>query len=97
MADESPDDEELHDCRKKVKDMLYVIKWTDKKWEEAKEITARYNKDLLNELGDVLGDYNDLRNTESTLCSFEDDNITDEEQDKIDCLRFGLWVWYPTP
>jgi len=60
-ADSKPDDTMIHECRKRVKDMQYNSKLAEKHWGKAYQKIVNLPLDKLNELSDLLGNYNDER------------------------------------
>jgi hypothetical protein len=57
--DGDPDDETLHEIRKKVKDLLYIRDWCRQEWPEGNETLSVFPVEGLDELSDRAGDYND--------------------------------------
>jgi len=55
----APTDTDMHDARKKIKDILYTAKIAGKQWKGASKTTAPLEE--LDTLSDLIGDYNDKR------------------------------------
>jgi len=56
-----PTDSEIHDARKKIKDVLYTSKLAEKKWKAAAMEVKALPAKQLDELADMIGNYNDER------------------------------------
>lgn len=63
-------DEDLHDIRKKVKDLQHILRWARKEWPEGEAALADMNLDAVEDLAQRAGDYNDERNAIDTLDVF---------------------------
>lgn len=57
---EMPDDEELHSIRKLVKDIVYMQRIADEGWSRARLLLAHVPILKLEELADVIGEFNDM-------------------------------------
>ena len=60
-ADSDPDDERIHTCRKSVKNVQYNAKLAEKHWPKGYGKIAGLPLNELDQLSDMLGDYNDAR------------------------------------
>lgn len=67
-------DEELHDIRKKLKDMQYVEKLCAEEWKKGHETIGIFPLQKIHECADIAGKYNDLRISLEMLDSFEEDH-----------------------
>jgi hypothetical protein len=56
-----PDNEQIHTCRKYVKDMLYISSIADKEWRYGYKELSKLPLEELHTLSEKLGDYNDGR------------------------------------
>jgi CHAD domain-containing protein len=85
-ADNTPDDESIHNCRKSVKDMLYNTKLTEKHWPEGYEKIEHLPLKKLDDLSDMLGDYNDERLLLESRLAFITKAKTADEQKRLSAL-----------
>jgi CHAD domain-containing protein len=76
---EKPTDLQVHSIRKQVKDILLTSKLAKKNWKAAKEQAGIFNLKQLDIIADVIGDYNDKRNTLERLRSFHSRTIEENE------------------
>ncbi|MBS1584650.1 MAG: CHAD domain-containing protein [Bacteroidetes bacterium] len=85
-ADTSPNDETIHECRKSVKDMLYNTKLAEKHWPGAFKKVEHLPLSKLDELSDMLGDYNDERLLLESHLAFIALSTTAEEQKRLSAI-----------
>ena len=75
-----PNNENIHTCRKHVKDMLYIAKLMEKEWEHGYKEIASFPLKELDTLATLLGNYNDQRIMLERLMQFmpsaKDDEVT---------------------
>ncbi len=79
----APTDNQVHQARKEVKDILYVSKLTKKKWKTVYKQQPCISVKNLKQFADVLGDYNDKRINLEHLSSFSSRTMESEEKDTI--------------
>lgn len=79
-------DKDLHEERKVLKDLLYNLKMAKKDWPKAAEAMPDL-EDKLDNICDLIGDYNDSRNTIKELSTFKSPEITQEEQMHLNNLK----------
>lgn len=68
----APDDEDLHDIRKVVKDLQHLSRLSEQHWPEGKETLAVLPFKELDQLAQRAGDYNDERNALERLQQYID-------------------------
>ena len=85
---EPPTDAQVHNARKRIKDILYTSKLAGKKWKAAhKQVEAIPVKEL-DSLANMMGDYNDERITLEHLNAFSSSNkLGTEEKNTMAYLR----------
>jgi len=66
----SPTDEQIHQIRKEVKDILYLSGIAEKKWKGAKKQLKVLPVKELKQIADIVGSYNDKRILMGHLSSF---------------------------
>ena len=76
-------DEQVHRVRKKVKDILYTSKLTAKKGKDAQSHMKVIPVKELNQLAEVIGQYNDERLTRQHLTSFSSPDMDAKETSAI--------------
>jgi predicted O-linked N-acetylglucosamine transferase (SPINDLY family) len=69
-AKKRPADSRIHDARKKIKDILYISKLTEKEWKSARKKTEAFPVDKLDILATIIGEYNDERMIKEHISSF---------------------------
>lgn len=74
LMNEPLTDEELHDIRKKLKDMQYVEKLCADEWKKGYETIGLFPLQKIRETADIAGKYNDLRISLEIIAGFEEDN-----------------------
>lgn len=79
----SPTDEEVHDVRKKIKDILYTSKLAKKKWKAAAALVDNIPIKQLDHLAGMIGDRNDDRIMLEHLSNFSSKNIRKTERDTL--------------
>ena len=80
-------DENLHDIRKKVKDLQHILRWARENWPEGIAALEGQALDAIEDLAQRAGDYNDERNAIDTLDVFIREAATDEECEKAETVR----------
>lgn len=85
-ADHSPNDETIHNCRKSVKDMLYNTKLAESHWPGGYKKVEQLPLKKLDELSDMLGDYNDERLLLESHLAFITQAKTAEEQQQLSAI-----------
>jgi CHAD domain-containing protein len=85
------DDEELHDIRKKLKDMQYVERLLAAEWPEGHKAIEKFPLDKLQMLADTAGKYNDMRISLEILENFEEDSAPVEDRQTLDMLKLN-WL-----
>lgn len=73
LSSQKPDDEVLHEIRKRSKGMQYVLAASKNIWPASHAKWAPLLEARLRELSERAGRYNDLRNLSDVLAQYEDD------------------------
>lgn len=68
------DDEDLHDIRKRIKDLQHILKWVEKAWPEGMAALEGIPLGAVESLAERAGEYNDERNALDTLGVFIGEN-----------------------
>jgi CHAD domain-containing protein len=84
-------DEDLHDIRKKVKDLQHILRWAKAEWPEGIAALEANNLGDIEGLAQRAGDYNDERNAIDTLEVFMREAAGDKEREKAEVVR-GRWA-----
>ena len=79
----SPEDEDVHTIRKRVKDMLYNAKFTELKCTEAFSLLKSLPLKTLDNISDRLGNYNDRRIMLEHLCAFSSATMDKSEKETL--------------
>ena len=74
---------EIHNIRKKVKDIIYTEKLAKKQWKTAHKQTEGIPVEQLEEIAKMIGDYNDERIKLEHLASFSSPKLESDEKDAI--------------
>ncbi|MFI4962878.1 MAG: CHAD domain-containing protein [Legionellales bacterium] len=82
-----PTDAQVHDARKKIKDMLYTSKLTGKKWKAAHKQIEDIPVKQLDNLANMMGDYNDERITLEHLNACSLRGMEKNEKNTMEHLR----------
>lgn len=85
-ADNSPNDETIHNCRKSVKDMLYNTRLAEKNWPGGYKKIEHLPLKKLDELSDILGEYNDERLLLESRLAFITHAKTAGERDRLSAI-----------
>ncbi|HXS37005.1 MAG TPA: CHAD domain-containing protein [Flavipsychrobacter sp.] len=86
-----PNNEQIHEYRKEVKDMMYNMKFAENDWQEAYGMLKHFPSKELNELSDVLGAYNDDRIMLDKITHFSSIDMDEDERDAVkDVTKEGL-------
>jgi len=78
-----PDNEQIHEYRKEVKDMMYNTKLAEKEWEEAYDTLKHFPLEELQELSDALGSYNDDRIMLDRINDFSSIDASEDEREAL--------------
>jgi CHAD domain-containing protein len=73
-------DKHMHDVRKRIKDVLYVLKFAKNDWPQAHEQVSAISIESLDHLANTMGDYNDATVLMGRLRDFESE--TDDIAEK---------------
>ncbi len=84
-------DEDLHDIRKRVKDLQHLLRWARKEWPEGAAILAEMNFDAVEDLTQRAGDYNDERNAIDSLEVFVHESAGKGEKEAAETIR-QRWI-----
>lgn len=84
-------DEDLHDIRKKVKDLQHILRWARKEWPEGAASLAEMNLDAVEDLAQRAGEYNDERNAIETLEVFVREAAGKSEKEAAETVR-QRWI-----
>jgi CHAD domain-containing protein len=84
-------DEDVHDIRKKVKDLQHILRWARKEWPEGTASLAEMNLDAVEDLAQRAGDYNDERNAIDTLEVFLREAAGGKEKEAAEAVR-QRWI-----
>jgi len=83
----SPTDEQVHTARKKIKDILYTSKIAEKKWNATHKEVELISVKKLDQLADMIGDYNDERITLEHLRAFSTRRLSKNEKSTLSALK----------
>ncbi|PZF74352.1 CHAD domain-containing protein [Taibaiella soli] len=83
-------DVELHEIRKKLKDMQYMEALCADEWKKGHETIGIFPLQKIHETADVAGKYNDLRISLEMLDSFEEDNSKSADRKVLAELKENL-------
>ncbi len=75
--------DQVHNMRKAIKDILYIVKLAKKNWKAGYIQTGPLDVEPLENLATVIGDYNDSRIMHDHLISFCSKNMSNEEKSAI--------------
>ncbi len=81
----APTDSEIHDTRKKIKDILYTSKLASKQWKAASDTVTPINE--LDTLSDLIGNYNDERIIMSHIKEFPTKDMDPVEKSNLKQLK----------
>lgn len=84
-------DEDLHDIRKKVKDLQHILRWARKEWPEGIGALEGLNLETVEDLAQRAGDYNDERNAIDTLEVFLREAAGEEDKGDAETVR-QRWI-----
>lgn len=84
-------DEELHDIRKKLKDMQYVEKLFSAHWPDGHASILMFPLTDIQRLADAAGKYNDMRIALEILDSFEEDAYKIDDGETLIALKLN-WL-----
>lgn len=76
-AQSAATDEQIHDIRKLIKELQYLLAWSKRYWPEGHAAVAHFPLRRIKSLGELAGSYNDLRNAIAALRLYarsEEDN-----------------------
>jgi len=79
-----PGNNEIHSLRKIMKDLLYLSAFTDKHWKDAAGQFEKIPSKSLEELTDIIGNFNDQRLSMEQMIAFTSQNIHVKEKNAIE-------------
>ena len=80
-------DTQVHDARKKIKDILYTSKLAEKKWKAAHKQVESIPVKQLDSLANMIGDYNDERITLDHLNAFSSRSMGQDEKNTMEHFK----------
>ena len=83
----TPTDTQVHNARKKIKDLLYTSKLAGKKWKAAHKQIEDIPVKQLDNLANMMGDYNDERITLDHLNAFSSQDMGEDEKNMMKHLK----------
>lgn len=86
LEDPQLSDAHLHDIRKRIKDLLYMLKFAKKDWPAACEQVGDISMESLDHLANMIGDYNDASMLMVRLSAFADETKDLSEKANIQTI-----------
>lgn len=77
---DNPNDVHIHQMRKLIKDMVYIITFAQKRWPEAAEVFNKVPQEQLINISNLLGEYNDSSVLLRELNSFSSKQMQQDEE-----------------